>query len=191
MDALLYNQAHLTGQHSGATMRLRTIPILLILLLTISACNLERPAPASAPTAAPPITGTLATVTRIIDGDTIDVEIDGQVYRVRYIGMNTPERGEPCFEESTEANRRLVAGRQVRLERDVSETDRFDRLLRYVYVDEVFVNAMLVEQGWAEAVRYPPDVREFNRFVALEQQAALAGLGCHPTGIFDDGTYER
>jgi micrococcal nuclease len=183
--------------NTGAMMRPRTITILLIFLLVTFACNLERPTPAApALTSAPPagelpLTGTLATVTRIIDGDTIDVMIDGEIYRVRYIGMNTPERGEPCFTESTEANRQLVEGRQVRLERDVSETDRFDRLLRYVYVDNVLVNAALVEQGWAEAVRYPPDVREFERFVALEQQAALANIGCHPTGIFDDGTYER
>lgn len=156
-------------------------------VLTLSACELlEPPAPA-----APTPDATLYTVTRVIDGDTIDVERDGQTFRVRYIGINTPERDEPCFREATEANRALVAGRQVRLERDVSDTDRFDRLLRYVYVGEVFVNEALVRDGWAEAVLYEPDRRHWERFRDLEIAAARAGLGCHPTGVFDDGTFTR
>jgi endonuclease YncB( thermonuclease family) len=130
-------------------------------------------------------------VVDVIDGDTIDVEIDGQVYRVRYIGVNTPERDEPCYREARDANAAWVDGRMVTLERDQSETDRFDRLLRYVYVGDVFVNAALVQDGYAEAVLYPPDDREWDFLVSLEQNAAAVGAGCHPSGIFADGTYER
>ena len=92
-----------------------------------------------------------ARVTRVIDGDTII--IDGG-YRVRYIGIDTPEVY-PVVEafgiEAWQANRRLVEGREVRLQSDVSETDKYGRLLRYVYVDNTFVNAELVKQGLARA----------------------------------------
>jgi endonuclease YncB( thermonuclease family) len=135
--------------------------------------------------------GGLATVVRIIDGDTIDVDINGETQRIRYIGVNTPERDEICYAEATAANRDLVEGKRVRLEKDQSETDRFDRLLRYVYVGDTFVNAALVQSGYAEAVSYPPDTHEFDNFVLLEQQAATGNRGCHPTGIFNDGSFTR
>ena len=137
------------------------------------------------------LVGVTAQVRRVIDGDTIDVYLDGEVQRVRYIGMNTPESDEPCYSEAAEANRALVGGETVLLVKDVSETDRFDRLLRYVYVDDVFVNAMLVEQGFAEAALYRPDDEHYDEFRELEVAAAEQGLGCHSTGIFDDGTYRR
>jgi endonuclease YncB( thermonuclease family) len=107
------------------------------------------------------------------------------------VGVNTPERDEPCSAEATAANAALVQGQSVRLVRDVSETDRYGRLLRYVYVGDRLVNAELVAQGYAEVVSYPPDTALFDYFRDLEVQAASAGLGCHPTGIFNDGTYER
>lgn len=130
-------------------------------------------------------------VVNVIDGDTIDVEIDGEIYRVRYIGANTPERDEPCYEAAKNANRALVERKTVRLVRDVSDTDRYGRLLRYVYVGDVFVNAQLIEDGYAETVRYPPDEKYFDEFVRLELAAAAAEIGCHPSGIFADGTHER
>jgi endonuclease YncB( thermonuclease family) len=175
-----------------------------LLLLVLAACQLERVSVSTGttPPGQPPIQigitpgggtggGEQARVVEVIDGDTIDVEIDGEVVRVRYIGMNTPERDEVCSREATEANAALVSGQTVTMVRDVSNTDRFDRLLRYVYVGDIMVNAMLVQQGWAEAVQYPPDTAFFDSFVQLEQAAAAASIGCHPTGIFDDGTYTR
>jgi endonuclease YncB( thermonuclease family) len=135
--------------------------------------------------------GVTAQVRRVIDGDTIDVFLNDEVQRVRYIGMNTPERDEPCYDEATEANKDLVAGEIVLLVKDTSETDRFDRLLRYVYVDNTFVNAELVEQGFAEAALYRPDDEHYDMFREAEQVAAEAGLGCHATGVFNDGDYRR
>ena len=132
-----------------------------------------------------------ATVVNVIDGDTIDVEINGQEYRVRYIGINTPEREDNCYDEATAANAAMVEGQTVTLERDVSDTDQFDRLLRYVYVDETFVNRELVRTGFAEAVSYPPDTTHHGEFVQLERGASLESVGCHPTGIFNDGAYDR
>ena len=107
-------------------------------------------------------------VQRVIDGDTV-VLADGE--RVRYIGMDTPERGEPFFDEATEYNRRLVEGQRVGLLKDQSETDRFGRLLRYVFAGDILVNADLVREGLAEAKRYEPDVKFADCFDALMQEA--------------------
>ena len=127
----------------------------------------------------------LATVVNIVDGDTIDVLMnDGATYRVRYIGINTPESNETCGSEATRANAALVDGKVVAMQRDVSETERYDRLLRYVYVGATFVNAALVTEGWAEAVRYPPDTAFAEWFDVLYADAHTTNLGCHPTGVF-------
>ena len=130
-------------------------------------------------------------VTRVIDGDTIDVLLNGQNTRIRYLQMNTPERDEPCFREATEANFDLVSGQIVRLVADKELVDRYDRLLRFIYVGDVLVNRVLVEQGYAEVVLYPPNDAHYEEFRALEAEAAAAGRGCHPTGIFDDGSSTR
>jgi micrococcal nuclease len=137
------------------------------------------------------IIGDAGTVTQVIDGDTIDVNINGTEYRVRYIGINTPERDEVCYSDARNANVTLVQGQTITLVRDVSETDSFGRLLRYIYVNGVNVNAQLVAQGYAEAVEYPPDTAQTASFRDLEVQAQAANLGCHPTGIFNDGTNVR
>jgi len=78
---------------------------------------------------------TEASVIRVIDGDTIEVDIDGALYKVRYIGIDTPEVGQLYADEATKKNRELVEGKVVWLEKDVSETDKYNRLLRYVYVE--------------------------------------------------------
>lgn len=135
--------------------------------------------------------GETATVTRVVDGDTIDVRIDGREYSVRYVGMNTPERDEPCYGDARAANAALVEGRTVTLVKDTSETDRYDRLLRYIYVGNTFVNAELVKQGFAEVVLYQPDDAYFDQFRSFEDEARAANRGCHPTGIFNDGNYNR
>lgn len=134
-------------------------------------------APAESAPALPP-GQELAVVTRIIDGDTIDVSMNNTTYRVRYIGVNTPEVGEPCAAEATAFNASLVSGQTVRMVKDVSETDRYGRLLRYVYVGERFVNAELVVQGYAQAATYPPDVANAALFRQLQAEANAAGRGC-------------
>lgn len=126
---------------------------------------------------------TSARVTRVVDGDTIEVEIDGREYTLRYIGINTPETVDPrrpveCFgQESSDFNKRLVLGKSVSLEKDVSETDAFGRLLRYVWLDGEMVNATLVREGYAQASAYPPDVKHQDLFSSLQAQAAGAGRG--------------
>ncbi|MBU2535160.1 MAG: thermonuclease family protein [Chloroflexi bacterium] len=102
---------------------------------------------------------TEATVVRVIDGDTIEVDIGGRLYKVRYSGIDTPEVGQPGAEEATAFNAQLVSGKTVYLEKDVSETDRYGRLLRYVWTEEGMVNAILVANGYAQVSTYPPDVK--------------------------------
>lgn len=126
------------------------------------------------------------TVTRVIDGDTIDVNINGAIQRVRYIGINTPETNEVCGHDATQANTALVANQQVRLVKDISEVDRYGRLLRYIYVGDLFINAELVKQGWAEAVAYPPDTLYADHFEELETQARSDNLNCYATTIFNN-----
>ena len=118
-----------------------------------------------------------AQVTRVIDGDTIIIEGNN---RVRYIGIDTPEiypEMEDYGTKAWQANRRLVEDREVRLEKDTSETDKYGRLLRYVYVDDTFVNAELVRLGLARAEAYPPDTRYQDYLEQMETEARQAGRG--------------
>ena len=156
----------------GVNLRKTLVPI-CVLALAIIACISSVTEPALTElTRAPVPAGQKATVVDVIDGDTITVDINGQSYRLRYIGMDTPERDEAFYQEATAANEALVSGRNVILVKDVSETDRYGRLLRYVYLqDGTFVNAELVKQGYAVAVTYPPDVKHADLFRELERAA--------------------
>ena len=113
-------------------------------------------------------------VTKVIDGDTVQLD-NGKTARL--IGIDTPETVDPrksvqCFgKEASEKTRGLVEGKRVRLEKDVSETDRYGRLLRYVYIDSIFVNDYLVRQGFAYASSYPPDVKYQEKFNAAQKEA--------------------
>jgi endonuclease YncB( thermonuclease family) len=120
----------------------------------------------------------LAQLVRVIDGDTIDVVVNGQIQRVRYIGMDTPENGDNYFAESASANENLISGQTLTLVKDVSETDLYGRLLRYVFVgDDVFVNYELVRQGYAQISTYPPDVACLSYFLEAQSYARELGLG--------------
>jgi micrococcal nuclease len=120
----------------------------------------------------------------VVDGDTIKVAIGSQEYTLRYIGIDTPETVRPdspvewMGPEATAANETLVAGKTVYLEKDVSETDRYGRLLRYVYLaDGTMVNAELVRQGYAQSSAYPPDVKHQELLDRAEREAREAGRG--------------
>ncbi|MBC8170514.1 MAG: thermonuclease family protein [Anaerolineae bacterium] len=168
--------------------RNKWIVIILPIMLLLAGCNLPKESSSDSTDNG---SDDLYTVTRVIDGDTIEVRQGEVTYRVRYVGVNTPESDESCFQDATQANRNLVDGQQVRLERDDSNTDRYGRLLRFIYVGTTFVNETLVRDGWAEAVLYPPDDGYHDRLVDLEEEASSGGRGCHPTGIFNDGSSTR
>jgi len=124
-------------------------------------------------------------VVRVIDGDTIWICcIAGKREGVRYIGINTPETKHPTKgvehfgKEASEANRKLVDGKTVRLEFDVQEQDRYGRLLAYVYLEEgTFVNAWLVENGYTAVMTVPPNVKHQDLFLRLQREAREARRG--------------
>lgn len=118
--------------------------------------------------------GEIATVKRVVDGDTIELSDDR---RVRYIGIDTPEIVDPrkpieCFgREASDENKKLVEGKTIRLEKDISETDKYKRLLRYIFIGDIFVNDYLVRQGFAHASTFPPDVKYNEKFRQAEAEA--------------------
>ncbi len=138
--------------------------LLTIIFLSLLLCSCQ----------SPPAT---ARVIQVIDGDTITIEGG---YRVRYIGIDAPEihpQLEAFGVEAWQANRKLLEGKEVRLERDVSEKDKYGRLLRYVWVDDVLVEAELVRQGLARAKAYPPDTKYQDYLEAMEAEARQEGRG--------------
>lgn len=132
-----------------------TIAVLMVISLTVAGENVFK-------------------VKRVIDGDTIELE-NGE--KVRYIGIDTPETKHPSKpiqyygKEASEANRSLVEGKEVRLEFDVQQRDKYGRLLAYVYVGDIFVNAWLVENGYAQILTIPPNVKYQDKFLELQKRA--------------------
>ena len=130
----------------------------------------------------PPASAT-AYVTRVVDGDTIEVRLDGQVEDVRYIGVDTPETVKPdtpvqCFGPQASAfNHGLVEHRRVRLLFGVERRDVYGRLLAYVYLEGRFVNAVLIRRGLARTLTIPPNDRFAGRLKRLQMAAARAGRG--------------
>jgi len=117
----------------------------------------------------------------VVDGDTIEIENE---VRLRLIGIDTPERGECGFTEARVFLLRLVDSKHVRIEKDISESDRYDRLLRYVYLpadnpqaDDVFVNEALVRAGHARIMSIAPDNRYRDLFATAQAEAKRAGRG--------------
>jgi micrococcal nuclease len=133
-----------------------------------------KPAPAASAT---------AYVTRAIDGDTIEVRLDGHLEDVRYIGVDTPETVKPdtpvqCFgPRASKFNHGLVEHRTVRLVFGAERRDVYGRLLAYVYLKRRFVNAALVRKGLARTLTIPPNDRFAPLFRHLERHAARTGRG--------------
>lgn len=135
------------------------------------------------PESLPGSPGTL--VVKVIDGDTIEIE-GGQ--KVRYLGVDTPETKDPrkpvqCFgKEAGNKNRTLVEGKRVILEKDISDADKYGRLLRYAYLplpdgSLLFVNDFLIREGFAKVLTIPPDVKYAEQFLEAQRNAREAKLG--------------
>jgi micrococcal nuclease len=182
-----------------------TFALVAVVILSLACTKPDEPANQNPDSASQPVTAedspnrpagdppsrVTARVARVIDGDTIELS-DGR--RVRYIGVDTPETVDPsqpvgCYgKEASDRNKFLVEGKTVSLEKDVSETDRFGRLLRYVYVGDEMINELLVSEGYAQVSTFPPDVKYQDRFAGLQQQARAANRGlwgptCVPTVV--------
>jgi micrococcal nuclease len=160
----------------------------IVLLVFALACSGVGSSPSNTPTPLPVSTTTpdssfgptppgnleTATVSKAVDGDTIELT-DGR--RVRYIGVNTPERDQPYYQEATNTNRQLVEGRDVQLEFDVETFDQYGRTLAYVWVNGRMANWEIINRGFANVFTVPPNVKYEAAFRAAERDAREAGRG--------------
>jgi len=128
----------------------------------------------------------LITILKVVDGDTVDIEIDGHTERVRLIGVNTPETKHPtkpieCFgpEASAYLTQLLPKGTTVRIERDVEARDRYGRMLLYLYLgsNDLFINLDLVARGYGTPMSIEPNTFHRNDFVRAAAQAEAANVG--------------
>ncbi len=123
------------------------------------------------------------TVTRVVDGDTIEVALGGKTEKIRLIGVDTPEtvhptRGEePYGREASNFTKTRLDGNQIGLEFDVEERDRYGRLLAYVWLGDVLFNEVLVFEGYAQVATYPPNVKYVDRFTVAQKAAREANRG--------------
>jgi micrococcal nuclease len=168
----------------GCTPRVIAAPTVTPLVIKATATATAKPMLTEMPTAIATLTptsiSTQVMVTRVIDGDTIEIE-GGE--RVRYLGIDAPEPNKCYGPEATAKNRELVERKKVTLEKDVSERDAFGRLLRYVYSNGLFINAELVQLGYASVYYRAPDLKYRELLPQLEQEARRAerglwGLAC-------------
>ncbi|MCL5797684.1 MAG: EamA family transporter [Patescibacteria group bacterium] len=122
----------------------------------------------------PPTDSLVANVTYVYDGDSIKLS-DGN--KLRYLGIDTPELGkngnnDKCFaKEAANINKQLVLGQTIKIEKDISQSDKYGRLLRYIWVDNVFVNDFLIRQGFARLETIPPDTKYAAEFAGAEAEA--------------------
>ncbi len=176
-----------TGQRSHAN---DVVP--RAILPQIAADSAPGALPPGPPTLTPTVTGTgtpganatpagltLCTVTNVVDGDTIDVSNCSDPGRIRLILIDTPEisPGECYGKEASEYTKSRLLNRQVGLEKDVSNKDRFGRNLRYIWIDGELFNESIVRDGFAALAVYPPDVKYQVRIAAAESFAQSASIG--------------
>ena len=137
----------------------------LLVLIFISGCSLTGSAVLEGP----------FLVTNVVDGDTLDLN---NTLRIRFSGINTPETGECYYQEAKEKLSELTLNKNVILETDISDEGKYGRKLRYVYVDDLLVNAYLVENGYAKVYdKYKDDTRKYAELKQLEASAKLKKLG--------------
>lgn len=134
-----------------------------------------------------------ARVTRVVDGDTLEVQIDGKKERVRLIGIDTPESVHPDASKNIEAGkiaseftRSKLEGKEVELEFDVQERDHYGRLLAYVYLDGVMFNKTLLEEGYARVATIPPNVKYVDDFTKIQEEARKNNKGFWSEDIFKE-----
>src|SRR3989344_2433851 len=120
-----------------------------------------------------------AEVRFVVDGDSFELDTDE---RVRLIGADAPEHGELYYTDAREALKKLIEGRTVRLERDVSHCDPYGRLLRYAYIDDIFINERLAREGYVRVRTYPPDTLHQDILNSGETEARANKRGIWSAG---------
>ncbi len=169
------------GRGLGALVLL--IVLLAVLLFGDEGDDSSGGSPAGRGPGAAPGSSLTVPVSRVVDGDTFEISVNGGTDDVRLIGVDTPETvkpGEPveCFGPQASAfAHRLLEDRTVRLEFDRERRDAYDRLLAYAYLGERFVNAELVRGGYARTLEIEPNTSHAAELARLEQEAGAAGRG--------------
>lgn len=130
-------------------------------------------------------------VTRVVDGDTIIVNINGKDERLRFIGVDTPEsvhpdksKNVPYGQVASDFTKAQLEGKSVTLEFDAQERDRYGRLLAYVYVDGKMFNETLLEEGHAKVATFPPNVKYVEGFTVRQREAREGQKGLWAEGLF-------
>lgn len=124
-----------------------------------------------------------APVTRVVDGDTIKVDLDGRVETVRFVLIDTPETVhpskpvEPFGPEASDFTKKMLEGQTVELELDAQERDRYGRLLAYIWLGDQLFNETLLEKGLARVAVFPPNVKYVDEFRAVQKKAQREGVG--------------
>jgi micrococcal nuclease len=155
------------------------------------------PTPSERPTGEGSSVGPLVTVTRVIDGDTIEVARRGRTMDIRFIGIDTPETVHPsqpvgCFgPEASSFTSKKLEGQRLRLEFDVERRDHYGRLLAYIWVDGKLFNKTLVRQGYAQVSTYPPNVKYVDEFVAAQRRARKSNAGLWGADCPAEGSQEQ
>ena len=132
--------------------------------------------------------GNRAFVTKVVDGDTIVVLINGEKHTIRILGVDTPETVDPrksvqCFgKEASNETKKLLSGKEVILQKDVSNTDKYKRLLRFVYLpledgNLLFIDDYLIREGYAKVLTIPPDVKYSEQFLEAQREARMEKRG--------------
>ena len=124
------------------------------------------------------ITQETYSVSRVIDGDTLDIKggIEILLSRIRLLGIDTPERGQPLYKEAADKLEELISGRAVSLERDNNNADRYGRALRYIIVDNQNLNVEMIRLGYARAYMFE-GLKYEKQIVAAEKEAKLNKRG--------------
>jgi len=122
----------------------------------------------------PEISVTTAIADYVIDGDTVKLR-NGE--KVRLIGINTPEMGQPYSSEAKNKLKELIEGKEVTLEKDITDRDQYGRLLRYIWLGDILINLEMVRLGYANSYSYPPDIKYQDQIVATEREAREEKIG--------------
>ncbi|MFH1445187.1 MAG: lamin tail domain-containing protein [Nanoarchaeota archaeon] len=120
------------------------------------------------------VIGDIAFVARIIDGDTIELENEE---RVRLLGIDTPEKGQILWQEATDRLTELIDGKNVTLETDETDKDKYERSLRYVWLNNQNIDVLMVREGYAEVLIIEPDHKYESELRDAQNYAQASNLG--------------
>lgn len=131
-------------------------------------------------------------VTEVVDGDTYKINYEGKEQKIRLIGVDTPESVHPDKTKNTQYGKQasnhvkqLIENQYISLEFDVSTTDKYGRLLAYVYLEDgEMLNAKLIKEGYAQVATYPPNIKYVDTFKSLQEEARKNKVGFWKEEVF-------